>query len=157
MQLKNFIFFILFYLLLINNSFSASVSFICKFEDQTQEILINKSEKKVYTKKLGSKKWREQQDYIEDDKYIVWGTPLENFINSEDYLVLSGLNKTSLKLNTRYYKYDFSKSKTVFFKWLSLNNYTEDYIRDNPRLLVNFLIYQVKDLKAETNIQFICE
>ena len=28
---------------------------------------------------------------------------------------------------------------------MSLNNYSEDYVRDNPRLLINFLINQAKE------------
>jgi len=160
MQLKSFISFILFYFLFINNSFSESISLICKFEDleDKQEIIINKSEKKVYIRKLGSKTWQQQQDYIEDNNYYVWGSPLENFgEDSEDYLVLVGLEKKTLILHNRYYKYDFSKSKEVFFKWMSLNNYYKDYVRDNPHLLVEFLVYQVKDLQADVYTKYICE
>ena len=54
MQIKNFIFSILFYFLFINNSFSESISLVCETEDfeGKREIVINKGERKVYIRKL---------------------------------------------------------------------------------------------------------
>ena len=158
MQLKSFISFILFYFLFINNSFSESVSLVCETEgvDGKREVVINKDERKVYIRKVGSETWQQHQDYVEDDQFFVWLSPdIDN--NSKDFLALEGLNKKTLINTQRFYEYDFSKSKEVFYKWMSLNNYSKDYVRDNPHLLVEFLVYQVKDLQVDMHIKFICE
>ena len=158
MQLKSFISFILFYFLFINNSFSESVSLVCETEgvDGKREVVINKGERKVYIRKVGSETWQQHQDYVEDDQFFVWPSPdIDN--NSKDFLILEGLNKKTLINTQRFYEYDFSKSKEVFYKWMSLNNYSKGYVRDNPHLLVEFLVYQVKDLQADVYTKYICE
>jgi|ETNmetMinimDraft_11_1059920.scaffolds.fasta_scaffold35341_4 hypothetical protein len=157
MQLKSFISFILFYFLFINNSFSESVSLVCETEDfeGKREIVINKDESKVYIRKFGSETWQQHQDYVEDDQFFVWLSP-DTDNNSKDFLILEGLNKKTLIHYQRFYEYDFSKSKEVFSKWMSLNNYSEDYVRDNPHLLINFLINQAKDLEVFTIVKWKC-
>ena len=157
MQIKNFIFSILFYFLFINNSFSESISLICETEDfeGKREIVINKGERKVYIRKFGSETWQQHQDYVEDDQFFVWVSPdIDN--NSKDFLTLEGLDKKTLINYQRYYEYDFSKSKEVFYKWMSLNNYSKDYARNNPHLLINFLINQAKDLEAFAIVKWKC-
>ena len=157
MQIKNFIFSILFYFLFINNSFSESVSLVCETEgvDGKREVVINKDERKVYIRKVGSETWQQHQDYVEDDQFFVWLSPdIDN--HSKDFLALEGLNKKTLINTQRFYEYDFSKSKEVFSKWMSLNNYSKDYVRDNPHLLTNFLINQAKDLEVFTLVKWKC-